>query len=575
MAMLPIVERELRVAARNPVLFRSRLRLPLVGGAILLLFLWSTRFGAPIQMVAKPMFNFCFYGLFASCLFAGIHTTADAISSEKREGTLGFLFLTDLKGYDVILGKLVASSIAGIYTALGMLPLVSIIFLFGGVDWGQVLRLVITCGNALYFSLSGGLLASVLSNEEKKAKMLATAIVVGFSALGPVIGVLVFWFQHGWNQSVSMSFWYPYLLCSPVGAFTSSISSTLGIGWKAWLISNGIVHLIGWLFLLLSCHLVTRTWQEKGAQDEPMPLLWRWKRWMAGAPEQNLQRRATMLDRNAVYWLTFREARKAWLVWSSLGMALAAFAGLYFYLGSGALLNPATAVLFVLATNTIMKLSMIGEAGRWIAQDRQNGVLELILTTPMRVEEILEGQRLSLRQLYRLPFIVCGLMQIFFVVSCLAQTPGRNPFETFLLGGVVLGFSLWMMRIDFGAIGWVGMWHALSTTPINKTKSRTSGTILFIPWATFYVVMIFVAWLVRGNAVFFAVVIWPVLMVGIPLWFAKGAKARLLAEFRLRAMERYSALPAHPWWAKAGRFVAQIRHRRRGARSIDHSQDNG
>ena len=45
---------------------------------------------------------------FGLCLLAGVLLTADCLSEEKREGTLGLLFLTDLKGYDVVLGKFMA-----------------------------------------------------------------------------------------------------------------------------------------------------------------------------------------------------------------------------------------------------------------------------------------------------------------------------------------------------------------------------------------------------------------------------------------------------------------------------------
>ena len=34
-------------------------------------------------------------------LCAGLFFTSDCLSEEKREGTLGLLFLTDLRGYDV------------------------------------------------------------------------------------------------------------------------------------------------------------------------------------------------------------------------------------------------------------------------------------------------------------------------------------------------------------------------------------------------------------------------------------------------------------------------------------------
>jgi hypothetical protein len=41
---------------------------------------------------------------FMACLAAGALLTADCISEEKREGTLGLLFLTDLRGRDVVFG---------------------------------------------------------------------------------------------------------------------------------------------------------------------------------------------------------------------------------------------------------------------------------------------------------------------------------------------------------------------------------------------------------------------------------------------------------------------------------------
>src|SRR5688572_27689924 len=74
----------------------------------------------------------------AYAMVAGIHATADCVSEEKREGTLGLLFLTDLKGYDVILGKLSATSLGAIYAMLAILPMISLGLLMGGVTLKEV-----------------------------------------------------------------------------------------------------------------------------------------------------------------------------------------------------------------------------------------------------------------------------------------------------------------------------------------------------------------------------------------------------------------------------------------------------
>ncbi|HVV71122.1 MAG TPA: ABC transporter permease, partial [Verrucomicrobiae bacterium] len=50
------------------------------------------------------------FGLFYA-LLAGPLATVDCLSRERREGTLGLLFLTDLRSHDVVLGKTAAASL--------------------------------------------------------------------------------------------------------------------------------------------------------------------------------------------------------------------------------------------------------------------------------------------------------------------------------------------------------------------------------------------------------------------------------------------------------------------------------
>src|SRR5436190_7976809 len=62
----------------------------------------------------RDLFEFFSVALFVVALSMGF-VTADALSKEKREGTLGLLFLTELQSYDVVLGKLFASSLRSVY----------------------------------------------------------------------------------------------------------------------------------------------------------------------------------------------------------------------------------------------------------------------------------------------------------------------------------------------------------------------------------------------------------------------------------------------------------------------------
>src|SRR6266508_1949625 len=138
MTVLPIVERELRVAARKPGTYWMRVLAALVA---IVVFTWMIltlfRDNVPSTLHGRFLFRALFTFAFFSCLFIGARVTADNLSEEKREGTLGLLFLTDLKGYDVILGKLVAASLNAFYGLVAIFPVLAIPLLLGGVSPGE------------------------------------------------------------------------------------------------------------------------------------------------------------------------------------------------------------------------------------------------------------------------------------------------------------------------------------------------------------------------------------------------------------------------------------------------------
>jgi ABC-type multidrug transport system permease subunit len=103
------------------------------------------------------------------CLAAGRLMTADCLSREKREGTLGLLFLTDLKGYDVVLGKLAATSLDGFYGLLAVFPLAGHSAADGGMTNGELWRMVLVLVNTFLFSLAIGLFVSAVNRDEQKA----------------------------------------------------------------------------------------------------------------------------------------------------------------------------------------------------------------------------------------------------------------------------------------------------------------------------------------------------------------------------------------------------------------------
>src|SRR5256885_3665459 len=156
MALLPIVERELRVTARRPATYRVRFFAALTVIAFGFVTLASAS-ALPAHQVGKTIFALETVIAFAFCLLSGVFLTADCLSVEKREGTLGLLFLTDLNGFDVVLGKLAATSIQSIYGLLAIFPMLGLPLLVGGVSSGEFARVLLALLLVLLFSLAMGL----------------------------------------------------------------------------------------------------------------------------------------------------------------------------------------------------------------------------------------------------------------------------------------------------------------------------------------------------------------------------------------------------------------------------------
>src|SRR5437773_924647 len=192
MRFLPIVGRELRVAARRRGTYwlRSGVALGVVIAATWI-FLMSLR--DPPREVGPIIFYVLTGASLLYCLLAGLRSTADCLSEEKREGTLGLLFLTDLKGYDVVVGKLVASSLNALYGLLAVVPVLGIPLLMGGVTLGEYGRVAAVLVNTLFFSLCVGIFASSVSKSSRKAIGATFFVLLLFSAGFPSLGAWLTW----------------------------------------------------------------------------------------------------------------------------------------------------------------------------------------------------------------------------------------------------------------------------------------------------------------------------------------------------------------------------------------------
>jgi ABC-type transport system involved in multi-copper enzyme maturation permease subunit len=171
MSFLPVVGRELRVTARNSRLYW------IATTVIAWLWLMNSAGRATSSELAKLSFEVLSWMAFIFSLILGVFLTADCISEEKREGTLGLLFLTNLKGYDVALGKLAAISLRALYSLTSIFPVLTIPLLLGGLTGQEIFRVALVLLVTMIFSLTIGLFISSVSRNDRRAQFGALGVM--------------------------------------------------------------------------------------------------------------------------------------------------------------------------------------------------------------------------------------------------------------------------------------------------------------------------------------------------------------------------------------------------------------
>jgi hypothetical protein len=413
MNCLPIVNRELRVAARKRSTFWLRIvaaLTALVIGSGCMLFSLVPGFGT-FQM-GSVLFKVLTWLCLAAGLSAGLFFTSDCLSEEKREGTLGLLFLTDLRGYDVALGKLMATSLRGFYALLALFPILAITLLMGGVTGGEYWKSVLALVNALFFSLAAGMAVSAVSRDSQKA-MMGTLLVLLLLAAGGLAadGTIAAANQRGFEPLWSLS--SPAYVLEAAGAWGRS-------GYWGALVTT---HLLGWAMLGVACALVPHTWQEKKKAGAGRSSGWSYA-WRYGGARRRLRLRRKLIGRQPVAWLACRER------WQSLGLwsiALLMVSGLLATL-IGLLPRDYWLIwnwigwLFIL----ILYLWAASQSCRFFVEARRSGLLELLLATPLNERQIVAGQLHALLRLFGLPILL--LLGVQLGGSTLAQVGMHRMF---------------------------------------------------------------------------------------------------------------------------------------------------
>lgn len=465
------MERELRVAARRPGTYRTRV---LMGGLGLALagFVVLESAGAWVtpQQLGESVLAVLAGFVFLYCLLAGLALTADCLSREKREGTLGLLFLTDLKGYDVVLGKLAATSLNALGGVLAVLPVAAVPLLVGGVTPQQVGRVAVVELNTLLFSLAAGLLASALCRDERWAGGLCLGIVAGLTVGVPALGL---GFGAWMDQQEPPWGW---LLPSPGFALVMAYAATPSQAYLEWFwASVAVVHALAWALLGAACWLVPHTWQDRPAGAGPTGLPRLGKGLLGEWTDHRTGWRTRLLAINPFDWVVARHRRPAILAWSFLILSGLLWLGGYWAWGN-LWLDQSTYVFTGLALHSVLKWALASEASWQLSQDRRSGVLELLLVSPLTPDQIVRGQLRALGRHFAGPVAVVVAVDVVFLLTHLRDT------EWVVLWIV----GLTMFLADLVTLSVLGMWLGLSRGNHTRALLTALGLVCVLPWVLFY-----------------------------------------------------------------------------------------
>jgi len=463
-----------------------------------------------------------------------VFLTSDCLSVEKREGTLGLLFLTDLRAYDVVLGKFVIGSARAFFALLAMFPLLTLALLAGSVTGAECWRLLLVCLASLFLSTSVGMVVSAFSREARDGIGRTLLVLLGLTGVGPAVWLLVSLIKY--IPSLDFLRWI-----SPAYAYRQAFESAYATrrGAADYWFSLSLITAIGLGCLIAACLVLPRGWKDlpAAAPGANRP---------AGAFRRRRNRKApppALADHPPCYWLAIRDSaplRRAWqvFVWLIplwLVSLLTAFAT-----------SRSEAFVITLFTayglHQTIKILIATEASRRMNEDRQSGAWELLLVTPLPVPAILHGQTEALRNQFRRPIwalaAVNGAMVAAVLLSGERVHINPNELGLFLLVFIGGAATAWA---DSGALIRVGMWQGLNARQHPRAIAETLGLVMGVPWMLIFLFPIIAPRFHSNGDAATALVIWFALGLVLDLAVGASSGAKLRARFRATLARRFTA----------------------------------
>jgi ABC-type Na+ efflux pump permease subunit len=557
MTALPLAERELRSSAQRGTTYWTRFGFGLVGATLAALLLYLSPHLGPAPGVLARGWSML---LFLFVLVRSVKLTADSVSRERRQGTLGLLFLTGLKARGIIVAKLIPPLIHCLCVMLAFFPALVISVLLGGIQAGEFARMMMGLVLTTVLGLSIGLTISTFGRERRKSESTAGLVAVGVWFGPGLIDLALQKVAPGLVRNVSVSLFGPGALSA--ACFGPGFGAGAGRFWMPVLCNLAVIAVLqGVAIWKLSGSWQdgvfgpSRTWRDRWLDKR--------RQWGVGSSQGRMGIRARLLNINPYCWLAVRERGPALRLWSLLGLCAAATG-----LGAWLVRDPAGFGLvwlyFTLPVWYLMiRVLVMDEASRTFISQRSSGALEMLLATPLTVRDLVQGQWMGLRRRFSTAatLFLC-LTVLALVLNLWLPPPAFFNLQPGQLTAILVAM-LFMFAADVVALTWSAMWLSLKCRRQADVAGSTLARIILLPNVVWLFFLIFFSGVGPGVTFAWNLGWWFLFGVAADLFFAIWCRWRLLRNFRyLATLEYLNSGPSGAWGRLLGAFYARCLYRR-------------
>jgi ABC-type Na+ efflux pump permease subunit len=443
----PFILRELKAVLRQERGGYRHVAAYIVIGLTIFFLLIALIFDPRPQKVGAPLF--AIIGLLALMEILAIGSSASALfSEERRNKTLGLLFSTGIRPSEVLVGKLSAILITPLSRLLTIVPCLLIISMTKAATLQVCLASFLTLLVLLVLVSSVYLLSSLLFKEHTSGSMasnLFLALLIGFF---PLVDFLNRYFGSGRIDR----FWMSLNPAAAPWLLYQHPRTNVELGYVYLSIEFSMLFALA--CFSVAAFLLSRIWQDEvsGTRSLPFATLFH----SLHTRQKKIARR--LLDSSPYEWLIHRDFQPNLVTWGTFAIAALVWLLGFWHWGATWLI-PMNFWITLVLLGLFVRWMTVYLGARQISLDRSNGTLELLLTSPLSVGDIVAAQHAAIQKFVRPLYSVLGFLHLLFFLLGLLFHPMTQGASTnyIIISALIALFGPWFNFQSHWGPFWIGL----------------------------------------------------------------------------------------------------------------------